>query len=245
MFYVNVVHTFEECWYIKVDEFNSLLLLLLCTSYGVLFMKYVHSTKGVFAMKKQHIQNSEPLRTSSQIDLVRELIANRTKEPLRNRLIFDIGINNGIRTNYILQLKVDDVVDDNGNPKANTTIIESKTGKKRVLRFNESIKNQINNYLDQRGFDSAWLFANYRNHNEPIKTQAVYRMFSRISNGMPTLKGLTAHSMRRTFGYHFYKQTHDVVTLMKIFNHSSQAITLRYIGIEREDINKELDNFAL
>lgn len=195
--------------------------------------------------KQQHIQDSEPLRTAAQIDIVRSLIKVKTKEPLRNRLIFDIGINNGIRTNDILRLKVDDVVDANGKPKASTTIIESKTGKKRVLRFNESIQNQLATYLDQRGSSSDWLFASYHNPQKPITTQAIYRMFSRIKQGQPLLKGLTAHSMRRTFGYHFYKQTHDVVTLMKIFNHSSQAITLRYIGIEKEDIDKELSNFSL
>lgn len=195
--------------------------------------------------KQQHIQDSEPLRTATQIDLVRALIKDQTKEPLRNRLIFDIGINNGIRTIDILNLKTSDVLVDDGSVKTSATIVESKTGKTRTIRFNDSIRAEIAEYLKSRGYDSSWLFASYRNHNEPIKTQAVYRMFSRIKQGQPMLKGLTAHSMRRTFGYHFYKKTHDVVTLMKIFNHSSQAITLRYIGIEKEDIDKELNSFAL
>ncbi|BDP82253.1 hypothetical protein EfmAA290_29290 (plasmid) [Enterococcus faecium] len=39
------------------------------------------------------------------------------------------------------------------------------------------------------------------------------------------------HTLRKTFGYHYYKKTRDIATLMFIFNHSSQAITKRYIGI--------------
>ena len=44
------------------------------------------------------------------------------------------------------------------------------------------------------------------------------------------------HSLRKTFGYRFFKATGDVITLQKIFNHSSSAITLRYIGIDNEAI---------
>ena len=33
--------------------------------------------------------------------------------------------------------------------------------------------------------------------------------------------------------------------LMKIFNHSNQSITLRYIGIEREEMRESLKNFVL
>ena len=196
-------------------------------------------------MTKRHIQTSEPLRSMKQINLVRSLIETSTDYPLRNRLLFDIGINNGIRTIDILSLTVDDVVDQNGNPKSETTIIESKTGKKRTVRFNTDIQAEVKNYLDKRVFKSDWLFPSTKQRDKRLSTQAIYRMFKRISENQPSLKGLTAHSMRRTFGYHFYKRTHDIVPLMKLFNHSSQAITLRYIGIEREDMDKELAGFKL
>lgn len=39
------------------------------------------------------------------------------------------------------------------------------------------------------------------------------------------------HTLRKTFGYHYYLKTHDVGTLMKLFNHSSETVTLCYIGI--------------
>ena len=45
------------------------------------------------------------------------------------------------------------------------------------------------------------------------------------------------HTLRKTFGYWAYKQGIDIILLMKIFNHSSPSITLRYIGITQEDIN--------
>ena len=53
------------------------------------------------------------------------------------------------------------------------------------------------------------------------------------------------HSMRKTFGYHHYQQFKDVVILQKIFNHSSPQITLRYIGIEQDEIDYSYNNFVL
>ncbi len=194
--------------------------------------------------KHIHIQDSQPLRTSQQIKLVRNALKT-TKFPIRNRVLFDIGINNGIRTKDLLRLKVNDVLNDDGTVKDKCFITETKTGKRRELRFNSNIQEEIKDYLDTR-FKSEWLFPSYKNHHEPIKTSAVYQIFYRISHKYSDqLPGLTAHSMRRTFGYHFYKKTHNVAALMRIFNHSSEAITLRYIGITQDEIDNELKHFAL
>ena len=43
---------------------------------------------------------------------------------------------------------------------------------------------------------------------------------------------LETYTLRKTLGYQFYTQYEGVITLQKIFNHSSPAITLRYIGVE-------------
>ena len=186
---------------------------------------------------------SEPLKDEFEIKLVRRMIKQHTKEPLRNLIIFNLGINNGIRTNDILKLKISDVWG-----KEYTTIRESKTGKQREISlFVANLQNDIKEYVGNMKWDyDTYLFRSYKNPSEPIKTVAIYRMFKRInevSGGQ--LPHLTAHSMRRTFGYQYYKKTHDIVTLMKLFNHSKQAITLRYIGIEREEIRNSLRDFEL
>lgn len=186
---------------------------------------------------------SEPLKDEYEIELVRRMIREHTKEPLRNLIIFNLGINNGIRTNDILKLKISDVWN-----KEYTTIRESKTGKQREIRLNvANLQEDIKEYVGNMKWDNnTYLFRSYKDPNKPIQTVAVYRMFKRINEVSGNqLPHLTAHSMRRTFGYWYYKQTKDIVTLMKLFNHSKQAITLRYIGIEREEIRNSLRDFEL
>ena len=51
--------------------------------------------------------------------------------------------------------------------------------------------------------------------------------------------------MRKTFGYHHYQQYHDVAMLQEILNHSDPSITLRYIGISQDEIDKSYYNFSL
>lgn len=53
------------------------------------------------------------------------------------------------------------------------------------------------------------------------------------------------HTLRKTFGYHYYQQTHDIATLMILLNHSSESVTKRYLGIEELDIQNALKGFRL
>ncbi len=53
------------------------------------------------------------------------------------------------------------------------------------------------------------------------------------------------YSMLQFMDYHHYQQFKDVVILQKIFNHSSPQITLRYIGVEQDQIDYSYSNFIL
>lgn len=59
------------------------------------------------------------------------------------------------------------------------------------------------------------------------------------------LDDIGTHMLRKTFGYHFYKQTKDVAMLQEIFNHSDQRTTLRYIGINQDAMNNAMKKFKI
>jgi integrase len=46
---------------------------------------------------------------------------------------------------------------------------------------------------------------------------------------------VSCHSLRKTFGYHAWKNGTPPALLMKIYNHSGFEVTKRYLCIEQED----------
>ena len=51
------------------------------------------------------------------------------------------------------------------------------------------------------------------------------------------LENIGTHSLCKTFGDHQIKRGTNVTLLMKTFNHSSESVTLRYIGITQDDMD--------
>ena len=81
-------------------------------------------------------------------------------------------------------------------------------------------------------------------HNRLYRISA-YRVLNNASKIACLEINIGTHTLRKTFGYHHYKQFKDIAILQKTFNHSSAEITLRYIGIEQEEINNSYLHFVL
>ena len=173
----------------------------------------------------------------------KEVVKNFASELLRNKhgqrdyTIFVFGVYTGLRISDILNLKVNDV-----KGKLKTDIIEKKTGKKRTLNLMQ-LTNQIIIYLDEEhDGQSEWLFPSPRDNTKHLATHQFYKIMQKTAESL-NLDYIGTHSLRKTFGYSYYKKTKDLTSLMKILNHSSQSVTLRYIGIEEEELQSSLDNF--
>lgn len=156
----------------------------------------------------------------------------------RNYLMFEIGIYIGIRISDILNIKVKDVKN-----KDNLTLREIKTNKEKIMPIPSHLKKEINKYIDDMKLqDNDYIFKSRKKKIKPITRVQAYNILKKIANKYK-LENIGTHTLRKTFGYHFYKKTQDVALLMTIFNHSDPSITLRYIGIEQDNVNKSLKNF--
>ncbi|EGP4922511.1 MULTISPECIES: site-specific integrase [Enterococcus] len=184
----------------------------------------------------QKVINVKPIKDKAVLNqFATELLKN--KHGQRDYTIFVFGIFTGLRISDILNLKVSDV---KGKLKAD--IVEKKTGKKRTLNLMQ-LTNQIIKYLDEEhDGESEWLFPSPRDSNKPLSTHQYYKIMQKTAE-MLDLDYIGTHSLRKTFGYTYYKKTKDLSSLMKILNHSSQSVTLRYIGIEEEELQSSLDDF--
>ncbi|EMF0285692.1 tyrosine-type recombinase/integrase [Enterococcus hirae] len=161
----------------------------------------------------------------------------KNKHGQRDYTIFVFGIFTGLRISDILNLKVSDV---KGKLKAD--IVEKKTGKKRTLNLMQ-LTNQIIKYLnEEHDGESEWLFPSPRDNTKHLASHQYYKIMQKTAESLD-LDYIGTHTLRKTFGYTYYQKTKDLASLMKILNHSSQSITLKYIGIEEEELQSSLDNF--
>ena len=178
--------------------------------------------------------NVQPLRTQQEInDFL--FCLRRNKNANRDVFLFLIGINSGLRMSDIVKLQKKDIISSK-NPR----IVEKKTGKSRIL-YLSSLQDLIQDYTKDLEPED-YLFPSTKGGHLEVNT--VYQMFQKVAKLLGR-DDIGTHTLRKTFGYHYYKKTKDVATLMEIFGHSSEKITKRYIGINEDEISETLLNFRL
>jgi len=177
----------------------------------------------------------QPIRDKSKIEEMKRALLD---SGYRDYMLFVMGINTGLRISDLLQLTVSDVRD-----KTHVTITEGKTEKTKRFFLNPQLREEIANYI-QTMDDGDFLFQSQKGDNQPISRVQAYRVLSKAAEAVG-LDEVGTHTMRKTFGYWHYKEFGDVADLQQLFNHSSQRVTLDYIGISQDETDKRLEHFFL
>ena len=122
-------------------------------------------------------------------------------------------------------------------------LTERKTGKRRSVIINEASHKALSNYLSKRpsAQDHHALFLSRKGWGDPIGPDRLNIMVKKWCEGIKGDYG--SHSLRKTWGYHQrVRFKTDTPTLMRAFNHSSEAQTLTYLGVEARDVHAAFMN---
>ena len=176
----------------------------------------------------------EPIRNIESIKKLEKYFA---KNSPRDLMLFVLGTNCGLRISDLLSLNVGDV-----RNKTHIQIVEKKTGKFKKFPINDRLKPMIEDFIKGRRNAEPLFLSHWRHRLDRV---TAYYLIRDACEKAGLQERIGTHSMRKTFGYHHYQQFKDVVILQKIFNHSSPQITLRYIGIEQDQIDYSYSNFIL
>ena len=116
--------------------------------------------------------------------------------------------------------------------------------------MNRNVLEALNNYrsyLKQKKHvieKDTYLFT-HSNKNMPISRTQAFRIIKNAVDYYKISGVISCHSLRKTFGYHAWKQGASPVVLVNVFNHSSYQVTKRYLGIEQEDKDKIFQKIKL
>ena len=164
----------------------------------------------------------------------------------RISLLVGCGIFLGLRISDLLRLTWHDLLD------SDTFIIfEQKTGKRRLIKVNETFKRSI--------ILPCYEKLRIRQMSEPVFLSKIGKPYTadrlnvmfksiRVKYRL-SVKRFSTHSLRKTFAKRVYTMAGDrsedaLVRLSEILGHSSTAITRRYIGLTTQVMMDTYDMLA-
>ena len=157
----------------------------------------------------------------------------RSNDRIATALVLEANL--GLRIEDILRLRLQDIIFDGGRYRLDLT--EHKTKKKRVFTVPEAIYDHINAYASRHDIKkNERLF--------PIQERTVQKYLMKVVDYLGYDKDhIGTHSFRKFFATEIYKDNgYDIALVQQLLQHSSIAITQRYIGISSQMQEKALQN---
>ena len=180
----------------------------------------------------------EPFIELKDIKSIKKLLTDN----LRDRLLFIMGVNSGLRVQDLLALRVSTVSSLKAGDRV--TLREKKTGKENVLIINKEIYDALAEFLRvSKSKEEHFLFKSRKGKNYPLTTFAITKFVKMLAKTLNIRGNFGAHSLRKTWCYH-QRKTFGVSweVIAKRLNHSNPAITRRYLGIQEEEVEEILLN---
>ena len=175
----------------------------------------------------------------------------------RNKLLFLIGMNVGIRGSDLRTLKWSFFFDkqkDGTYKFKNFYVLQPMKQRKQKkfvkLFFNQTVQTAINNYISEFPIEDydGYLFYS-RKGGEPINVKSLWRIIKDAAFEAGIEQNIGSHSLRKSFGFWAWHQAEDknkaLVILQQIFSHSSTQTTARYIGILDDELEDMFNSVEL
>lgn len=179
---------------------------------------------------------TEPIRDKKQLRALGEYFLRRGQ--LRNYAMVVLGACTVLRISDLLRLKWSDVYDAKRQSFCtHITIKEQKTGKIKTIALNKQALHALRLYSPYRR--GAFIFASNRKEDKAISRVQAWRIIHGAVLAVGIMGKVACHSLRKTWGYHACREgTIPLSVIVRIYNHSSFLITLRYLCIEQDDLDK-------
>lgn len=177
---------------------------------------------------------------------------NQKQIACRNKMLFLIGINVGLRASDLMQLRWSYFY------KSDMTFKEfyvlqpkktRKTGKFVKIFFNQTVKKAIEKYVSDYPIEdlNGYLFKSRKGDN-PITERGLWKIIVDVADDANIEKNVGSHSLRKTWARNIYDNAEDkkeaLVMLQECLRHSDSLTTLRYISImdeEKKDMYQSIE----
>ncbi|MCX4304603.1 MAG: tyrosine-type recombinase/integrase [Acetatifactor sp.] len=198
------------------------------------------------------MNTAQPIRRDEDLERIKNFFLSERPNP-RNQLLLILGLNTALRISDILSLKWKDVYcEEDQSWRRHIFLLEQKTGKRSEIFINDSAKQALVSYFDflkERTGSipcaKQFLFPGRGSKDRPLTRVQAFRLIKTAARHCQISGVISCHSLRKTFGYHAWKQGVEPALLMNIYNHASFQNTKRYLGIDQDDRDHVFRNINL
>ncbi len=186
--------------------------------------------------KKYSTTTADYLNWDEMLILIRRLFNDQN---YKMSLLIALGSFFGLRISDLLSLQWEQILN-----IQEFTIIEQKTGKKRIITINPQLQKHILECFEKikpLGV-KGYIFRSQKGGVYSI--QRINIILKEIKKKYKiNIDNFSTHSLRKTFGRQVFNLSGDnsemaLILLMDIFNHNSLATTKRYLGLKDEEIKE-------
>lgn len=174
--------------------------------------------------------------TTKEIDALIYNASLNKNNGLRNETIIEVLYSCGLRVSELINIKISDLyineqlikVLGKGNKERFVPI--SKTAKKLILKYIESIRNYKK---VKKGYEDT-LFIN--NRGKKLTRVMIYTILNNIANEIGLKKKISPHVLRHSFATHLIENGADIISIQKMMGHENIVTTEKYLHVKRKHL---------
>jgi len=176
--------------------------------------------------------------TEAGTNMTKKQLESHKKTKIRDVAILTLLLGTGMRVSECVGIDINDV-----NFESCEILIRRKGGKESILYIGNEVEMALREYMNQRkdmhpidGHENA-LFLSMRNRRITVRSvEILVQKYSRLSS---TVKHITPHKLRSTYGTRLYEESNDIYLVADVLGHKDVNTTRRHYAAIDERRRKE------
>ncbi|MDD2487491.1 MAG: tyrosine-type recombinase/integrase [Candidatus Gracilibacteria bacterium] len=196
------------------------------------------------------MQFVEPIRDVKKISQVKNIL--RGEGNIRDLLLFELGINSALRISDLLNIKTKDLFNENLEINDFFDIKEEKTNKTNRITITPKVKDTLKLYSEiyPEIVKDSNNFIFFQKKTFPLGSISIGRkmswlLLSKICKDVGLKGNFGNHTLRKTWGYQARMNSIPLEIIQHKLNHSSLAVTQKYLGITADEIKDACNKLDL
>lgn len=170
--------------------------------------------------------------------LTKKQLQYHQKNKIRDVALLTLMLGTGIRVSECVGIDIQDI-----DFKNNGIKVRRKGGYEAVIYFGEEVELALLDYLEQRsnmvpaqGHEDA-LFLSMQ--NKRITVRAVENLVKKYASMVTSLKKITPHKLRSTYGTTLYRETGDIYLVADVLGHKDVNTTRKHYAALEENRRRQ------